>query len=69
MKKIIVASLAALGALQVWHLAVLALVIGAAEAFFFPAYTALLPTILPADELLAANGVEGTVRPAAAAYA
>ncbi|SHL01227.1 Predicted arabinose efflux permease, MFS family [Pseudonocardia thermophila] len=57
--------LAALGALQVWHLAVLALVIGAAEAFFFPAYTALLPTILPADELLAANGVEGTVRPAA----
>ena len=39
--------------------------IGAAEAFFFPAYTALLPTLLPADELLAANGVEGMLRPVA----
>ena len=43
----------------------IALVIGAAEAFFFPAYTALLPTLLPPDELLAANGVEGMLRPVA----
>jgi MFS family permease len=64
---VLVGVLAATGTLQVWHLAVIALVLGAAEAFFFPAYTALLPTILPADELLAANGVEGTLRPAAQA--
>jgi MFS family permease len=57
--------LAATGALQLWHLAVISFVLGAAEAFFFPAYSAILPTLLPADELLAANGVEGTLRPVA----
>jgi MFS family permease len=57
--------LAVTGALQLWHLAVISFVLGAAEAFFFPAYSAILPTLLPADELLAANGVEGTLRPVA----
>jgi MFS family permease len=57
--------LAVTGVLQLWHLAVIAFVLGAAEAFFFPAYSAILPTLLPADELLAANGVEGTLRPVA----
>ena len=37
--------------------------LGIAAAFFFPAYSALLPRILPAEQLLAANGVEGVVRP------
>jgi MFS family permease len=64
---VLVGVLAVSGVLRVWQLAVIALLLGAAEAFFFPAYTALLPTILPADELLAANGVEGTLRPAAQA--
>lgn len=57
--------LAVTGSMQLWHLAVVAFVIGSAEAFFFPAYSAILPTLLPADELLAANGVEGTLRPVA----
>jgi MFS family permease len=57
--------LAVTGLLQLWHLAVIAFVVGAAEGFFFPAYSALLPTLLPPDELLAANGVEGTLRPIA----
>ncbi|MFC4942738.1 MFS transporter [Pseudonocardia sp. GCM10023141] len=61
----IVGLLAISNTLALWHLAVIAFVLGAAEAFFFPAYTALLPTMLPADELLAANGVEGTLRPIA----
>ncbi|WP_372453515.1 MFS transporter [Pseudonocardia abyssalis] len=55
--------LALAGMMQLWHLAVIAFVVGAAEAFFFPAYSAVLPTMLPADELLAANGVEGMLRP------
>src|SRR5690606_8356533 len=58
-------ALAVTGALQLWHLAVISFVLGAAEAFFFPAYSAILPALLPADELLAANGVEGTLRPVA----
>lgn len=59
------AVLALTGALRLWQLAVIAFVVGAAEAFFYPAYSAILPTLLPADELLAANGVEGTLRPVA----
>ncbi len=58
-----IAVLGVLGALQIWHLAVGAAALGTAAAFFFPAYSALLPRILPAEQLLAANGVEGVVRP------
>jgi MFS family permease len=59
----VVGLLAVTGQLRFWQLAVVAFAIGAAEAFFFPAYTALLPTLLPSEELLAANGVEGALRP------
>lgn len=58
------ATLAMLGVVQVWHLAVVALVLGIVDGFFYPAYSALLPSILPPDDLLAANGVEGVLRPA-----
>jgi MFS transporter, DHA3 family, tetracycline resistance protein len=58
-----IAILGLLGALQIWHMAVAAAVLGIAAAFFFPAYSAILPRILPAEQLLAANGVEGVVRP------
>jgi MFS family permease len=51
------------GAVQIWHLALISFVIGVTEGFFYPAYSALLPSVLPAEELLAANGVEGMVRP------
>lgn len=57
--------LAVTGLLTLWQLTAIAFVIGAAEAFFFPAYTALLPGMLPPEELLAANGVEGMLRPVA----
>ena len=59
-----VAVLALTGRLELWHLAVVAFVIGVAEGFFYPAYSALLPSVLPADDLLAANGFEGVLRPA-----
>jgi DHA3 family tetracycline resistance protein-like MFS transporter len=58
-----VAVLGSLNALRIWQMAVAAGILGIAAAFFFPAYSALLPRILPADQLLAANGVEGVVRP------
>ena len=58
-----IAVLGIVGALQVWHLALGATAMGTAAAFFFPAYSAILPRILPAEQLLAANGVEGVVRP------
>ena len=51
------------GLLQLWHLTAGAFVLGVGAAFFFPAYSAILPRILPAEDLLAANGMEGTMRP------
>ncbi len=58
------AVLALTATLALWHLVVLSFVLGAAGGFFYPAYSALLPSVLPADDLLAANGVEGVLRPA-----
>ena len=58
-----ITALALFNVIELWHLAVGAFVIGVGQAFFFPAYSAMLPRILPADDLLAANGLEGTVRP------
>ncbi|MCT9871462.1 MFS transporter [Paenarthrobacter aurescens] len=58
-----ITALAMLNVIQLWHLAVGAFVLGVGQAFFFPAYSAMLPRILPAEDLLAANGLEGTVRP------
>jgi len=57
------AVLAITGNIEIWHLVVVAIVLGLADGFFYPAYSALLPSILPADDLLAANGVEGMLRP------
>lgn len=51
------------GSVEIWHLAAVGFVLGACDGFFYPAYSALLPAVLPADELLAANGIEGMLRP------
>ncbi|WP_395401121.1 MFS transporter [Arthrobacter sp. UC242_113] len=58
-----VSGLAMAGWLQLWHLAAGAFILGVGAAFFFPAYSAILPRILPPEDLLAANGMEGTLRP------
>ncbi len=49
------------GAAEVWMLAVLAGLTGAAGGFFNPAAVGLLPAIVPADRLLEANGVRSAV--------
>ena len=57
--------LALAGGLQLWQLAALAFVVGAAGGFYYPTWSAVVPVLLPADELLAANGIEGMLRPLA----
>ncbi|WP_238600396.1 MFS transporter [Tsukamurella tyrosinosolvens] len=42
------------------------LALGLVSGFYFPAYSALVPRLVPAAELLAVNGYESAVRPAAA---
>ncbi|PNI07006.1 MFS transporter [Arthrobacter sp. AFG7.2] len=58
-----VSGLAMADLLQLWHVAAGSFVLGVGAAFFFPAYSAILPRILPAQDLLAANGMEGSMRP------
>jgi MFS transporter, DHA3 family, tetracycline resistance protein len=58
-----VAVLGLLGELRLWQMAVAGFLMGVGAAFFFPAYSAYLPRILPAEQLLAANGIEGAIRP------
>ncbi|MCR1781163.1 MFS transporter [Nocardioides carbamazepini] len=48
---------------QIWHLATVAFVAGMAMAFYYPAYSAWLPALVPEEDLLAVNGFEGMVRP------
>ncbi|MBM0126633.1 MFS transporter [Pimelobacter simplex] len=48
---------------QLWHLATVAFVAGMAMAFYYPAYSAWLPALVPEEDLLAVNGFEGMVRP------
>ncbi|MBM7784941.1 MFS transporter [Tenggerimyces flavus] len=57
------AALALTGQLQLWHLVVVATIRGIGGGFYYPAYSAMLPSIIPSEHLLAANGVEGTLRP------
>ncbi|MEQ4300013.1 MFS transporter [Plantactinospora sp. B6F1] len=59
----LVAALSLTDRLHVWQLGAVALLIGVGNGFHFPAYSALLPSILPAEDLMAANGVEGMLRP------
>lgn len=59
----VVSGLALTDRLDLWHLVAVALVIGVGNGFTYPAYSALLPSILPPEDLMAANGVEGMLRP------
>ncbi len=59
----VVAALSLAGAVQLWHLTAMSLVSGLAMGLYYPAYSALVPALVPEGELLAVNGLEGMVRP------
>ncbi|SDT71944.1 MFS transporter [Jiangella sp. DSM 45060] len=48
---------------RLWHLAAVAFVTGVGMAFYYPAYSAWLPALVPESDLMAVNGFEGMVRP------
>ncbi len=67
-RAVVLAALAALavtGALAFWELLAIAVVYGAATAFFNPASDALVPVLLPADKLAQANSLDQLIRPLA----
>jgi DHA3 family tetracycline resistance protein-like MFS transporter len=53
------------GVVEVWHIALLAFFYGAGEAFFGPSFSALIPMLVPEDDLVAANGLQEVIRPGA----
>jgi DHA3 family tetracycline resistance protein-like MFS transporter len=61
----VMALLALTGTLELWHIAVLVAVYGVGAAFFGPAFDAITPEVLPADELGQANALDQLVRPIA----
>ncbi|MBI5351552.1 MAG: MFS transporter [Chloroflexi bacterium] len=48
-----------LGILEIWHIYIASLIFGFVEAFFFPAYQAVIPQITPRDMLTSANSLNG----------
>ena len=55
-----IAALAGTGSLRVWLLVLLSALFGVGDAFFVPAFTALVPGILPDELLVQANALTGT---------
>jgi len=55
--------LALSGTIEYWHLIALAALYGIGQAFFFPAFGAIVPDIVPQDELVQANALDNFVRP------
>ena len=51
------------GQVRLWHLIVLAALYGAGEALFGPANSAILPDLVPAEQLVQANSLAQFVRP------
>jgi len=58
----LLAALIATGAVRVWHMVVIGLLFGAAEAFFRPAYTGLVPQTVPEDQIQPAQALGGLSR-------
>jgi MFS family permease len=48
-----------LNLLQIWHIYVASIIFGFVEAFFFPAYQAVVPEITPPELLTSANSLNG----------
>jgi len=49
--------------LEIWHIAVLIAFVGLGDAFFNPASTAIVPDLVPDEDLPQANALMGTLRP------
>lgn len=61
----VLAALVLIDALHFWQLVALVAVYGAGTAFFTPAFEAIVPDLLPPEELPAANALDQFVRPIA----
>jgi Na+/melibiose symporter-like transporter len=59
----VIAALALADAAELWHLIVLVVFYGLGEALFQPAFTAIVPDVVPREELLQANALKELMEP------
>jgi DHA3 family tetracycline resistance protein-like MFS transporter len=59
----VIGALSLSGTIELWHLVVMAAVFGTGDAFFGPAFTSIVPQIVPRELLLQANAFDQFVRP------
>src|SRR5262245_54283114 len=59
----VIAALSLSGVLELWHLFLLAVVFGTGDAFFGPAFNAIVPQIVPQRMLVQANSLDQFIRP------
>jgi MFS family permease len=57
------------GALELWHVFVLVAIAGVGEGIFMPAFTSIVPDVVPRDQLVEANALDQFVRPLALRFA
>ena len=55
--------LALAGAVELWHVVLLVIVYGVGEALFQPAFTAIVPEVVPQDEILQASALKEVMEP------
>ena len=58
----VLALLIVTGAVRVWHMVVIGVLFGTAEAFFRPAYTGLVPQTVPESSIQSAQALTGVSR-------
>ena len=58
-----IAALELSGVIELWHVVALVVVYGVGEALFQPAFTAIVPSVVPREELLQANALKELVEP------
>jgi MFS family permease len=66
---VVMGALSLSGLIEIWHLVVLSLFIGVGEAFFGPAFGAIVPDVVAREHLVQANALDQLVRQAAARLA
>ncbi|MEA2450377.1 MAG: hypothetical protein QOG63_2309 [Thermoleophilaceae bacterium] len=65
----VAAALSLTGLLQLWELVVLVAIYGVGDALFLPSATAIVPSLVPPDEIVHANALEHLARPLAMRFA
>ena len=58
-----IAALSLAGVIELWHLLVLSVFYGVGEALFQPSFTAIVPQVVPQQDLLRANALKELVEP------